>query len=278
MIPKTVLATLTDEAGAPTLCRTAAALALGWDAHLIGLHVTERFTLYPSYRVELPKSVYLRIETQQKALADLLKAAFSDTTDEMMAKAEWRLLSDDGGLSADRVIESARAADLVLMGAAEGEGDTPQQRYLQEAVIRGSGRPLLVVPAAAEITGLERAVVGWRDTAQATRALHDLLPLLAPGAALRLVAFGEGPRLGDAGGVMTDLAAALARHGLKVEIERRTDRVDSISAALEQEAQAFGADVLVVGAYGHSRAYDLILGAVSRDLLRETRMPVLFSR
>nr|WP_238941454.1 universal stress protein [Jannaschia sp. Os4] len=76
---------------------------------------------------------------------------------------------------------------------------------------------------------------------------------------------------------MEDVAAALSRHGHAVEIARHDD-VPSVAAALEEAAHDFDADLLAVGAYGHSRAYDLLLGAVSRDLLRQTRMPVLFSR
>ena len=278
MAPRTVLACLTDEAGAPALSRAAAALAGVWNAHLVGLHVMEGLVFYPSFRVELPQSVYRNVRDQQHAHAAELERTFRGATGDMGAHAEWRLLSAEGGLTSDRIVESARAADLVIMGAASGDDRIHRQRFLQEAVIRGSGRPVLVIPAGAEVEGLRRAMVGWRDTAEATRALHDLLPLLAPGAAVRLVAFGEGPRLGERGGVMTDLGAALDRHGLAVEIERRTDAVRSVAAALEAEAREFGADVLAVGAYGRSRAHDLILGAVSRSLLREARMPVLFSR
>lgn len=278
MTPKTVLACLTDQTGAPALARAAAALAAGWDAHLIGLHVMEGLVFYPRIPVSVPSTVYASIRKTQRDHAERLEAAFGQAGDRLGARAEWRLLTAEGELPSDAAVESARAADLVMMSAAEAGQETYQQRFLQEAVIRGSGRPVLVVPRDAEISDLTRAVIGWRDTAQAARALHDLVPLLSEGAAIRLVAFGEGPRLGDVGDVMTDLAAALSRHGLDVEIDRRLDRVDSISGALEAEAREFGADVLTVGAYGHSRAYDLILGAVSRDLLRETRMPVLFSR
>ncbi|MBM2578105.1 universal stress protein [Jannaschia sp. Os4] len=277
MTPKTVFACLTDEAPAPALCRAAATLAAGWDAHLTGLHVKEGLTVSPSFRVELPRSVYAMIDETQSAHADRLQAAFEAASGGLGARAEWRCVSADGDLESDRMVEAVRAADLVCMSAATGTG-TFQQRFLHEAVIRQAGRPVLVVPEAAEVAGLSRAVVGWRDTAQATRALHDLLPLLAPGASVKLVAFEEGRRLGDAGDAMTDLAAALSRHGFAAEAARRTDRVDSVSAALEGEARAFGADVLAVGAYGHSRLYDLVLGAVSRDLLRETHLPVLFSR
>ncbi|TFL17180.1 universal stress protein [Jannaschia formosa] len=278
MTPKTVLACLTDEAGAPALTRTASTLATGWDAHLVGLHVMEGVVFYPRYPVSIPATVYQGIRKHQREQAERLKAVFDKESAGLGARAEWRLLTAGDELPSDAAVEVARAADLVMMSAAEGGQDAHQQRFLQEAVIRGAGRPVLVVPKDGETAGLGRALVGWRDTAQAARALHDLVPLLSAGAAIRLVSFGPGPRLGDAGEVMTDLAATLSRHGFEVEIDRRFDRVESIAGALEAEAREFGADVLAVGAYGHSRAYDLILGAVSRDLLREARIPVLFSR
>lgn len=278
MTPKTVLACLTDVPGAPALSRAATALAERWDAHLVGLHVMEGVIFYPTFPVSIPDAVYAGIHESQEAHAAQLESAFKAASDTLGPRAEWRLLTAAGELPSDAAVESARAADLVMMSAAEEGYQTYQHRYLQEAVIRGSGRPVLVIPREAALSRLDRALVGWRNTAQATRAVHDLVPLLSEGAAIRMVAFEDGPRLGDEGEAMTDLAAALSRHGFDVEIARRPDRVDSIAEALEAEAQAFGADLLAVGAYGHSRAYDLILGAVSRDLLRQTRLPVLFSR
>jgi nucleotide-binding universal stress UspA family protein len=279
MTPKTLLACLTDADGAPALCAAAATLAEHWDAHLVGLHVMEGVVFYPPYPVGIPGTVYQAIRTEQTAHAGQIEAAFRAATKGLDARCEWRLLSSDNDLPADRAVESARAADLVMMNAVEaGTVNTYQQRFLQEAVIRGSGRPVLIVPAAGEIRVPRRAVVGWRDTAQATRAVHDLIPLLSGGGAVRIVAFDMGARLGETGDQLTDLAASLARHGLEVEIARRTDVVDSISGALQAEAREFGADLLAVGAYGHSALYDLILGAVSRELLRETAIPVLFSR
>ena len=278
MPPQTVLACLTDEAGAPLLARAAATLSEAWGARLIGLHVMEGLVLYPSFRVGVPDAVHRGLGERQQAHVARLEAAFAEATRDLGARAQWRTTSAGDGLVSDRVVECARAADIVLMGTAGDGAEAYQQRFLQEAVIRGGGRPVLVVPRGAGIGGADRAVAGWRDTAEATRAVHDLAPLLAPGAALRLVSFGEGPRPGGSGGVLTELTGALARHGLDVEIERRPDPGIPISEALEDEARAFGADLLAVGAYGHSRAYDLILGAVSRDLLRRTRMPVLLSR
>lgn len=279
MTPKTVLACLVDVESAPALCMAAATLAAGWDAHLVGLHAMEGVVFYPRYPISVPGTVYKHIRREQSALAEHLETAFRGATKDLGAHAEWRLLTVENDLPSDRAVESARAADLVVMGVARGgASEAYQQRFLQEAVIRDSGRPVLVVPSEAEMRVPRRAVVGWRDTAQATRAVHDLIPLLPEGGAVKLVTFEMGVRLGEGGDQMTDLAAALARHGLEVEIARRTDRIDSISGALQAEARDFGADLLVVGAYGHSRLYDLILGAVSRDLLRETGVPVLFSR
>ncbi len=278
MPPKTVLACLTDLDGAPSLCAAGVALAQPWEAHFVGLHVMEGLVVYPSFRVELPTSVYRSIADQQQRHGTDLEAAFDRATADLGARAEWRLLSAQGGSSAALVVDSARAADVVLMSAAEEGADTQERRFVQEAVIRGCGRPVLVVPRGFAFRGLERAVVGWRDTPEATRALHDLVPLLAPGAALRLVAFGDGSDPDEPGHVMRDLAASLARHDLRVEIERRPRDGRPVATRLEEEARAFEADVLAVGAYGHSRAYDLIIGAVSRELLRRSGLPVLFSR
>jgi nucleotide-binding universal stress UspA family protein len=278
MTPKTILACLTTEAAAPTLARAGAELATRWDARLVGLLSIESLVVYPTFAIELPTVVYETIGNTQKERTKVMKAAFEENTRGLDVPPEFRLLAADAVAASDRMVESARAADLVLIGSAVQASDRYDIRYAQEDVIRRSGRPVIVLPEGAEAPRGEKAVIGWRDTPEATRALHDVLPLLKPGAEVRLLEIASKRQLGDRGDVMTDVAAAVARRGFKVDIERREAKGHSIAEALQQEAFEMGADLLAVGAFGHSRAYDLVLGAVSYDLLREGRMPVLFSR
>jgi nucleotide-binding universal stress UspA family protein len=107
--------------------------------------------------------------------------------------------------------------------------------------------------------------------------VHDALPLLRPGARVRLLAVGRPRRSGERDDAMTDMARALSRHGFEVDVAR-CERQGTISETLSREAFERGADMLVIGAYGHSRAYDLVLGAVTTELLGSARLPVLAAR
>ena len=76
----------------------------------------------------------------------------------------------------------------------------------------------------------------------------------------------------------TDLAAGLARYGIETTLVQRTWSHGGVAEALDKEAFEAGADLIAVGAFGHSRAYDLVIGGATRDLLRHAKLPVMFSR
>jgi nucleotide-binding universal stress UspA family protein len=121
-------------------------------------------------------------------------------------------------------------------------------------------------------------LVGWNASREASRAVHDALPLLAKAESTcvflanpkrGLAAHGEEPG--------ADIARHLARHGLKVEVAKTIADDVADSALLLNHASDMGADLLVMGAYGHSRLREFILGGVTRSLLREMTVPVLLS-
>lgn len=125
----------------------------------------------------------------------------------------------------------------------------------------------------------QRAVIGWTDTREAARAAHDALGLLAPGAEISIVSFharaGEMTRGLDG---RDDLAAALDRAGFRVDVVDRMSGGDGLPDALLRFAREVGAQLLVTGAFGHSQIYDLLVGAVTRDLMDQAGLPVLMSR
>jgi nucleotide-binding universal stress UspA family protein len=173
----------------------------------------------------------------------------------------------------------ARYSDLALVAAPDPDADDAAiARAYFSALLFESGRPVVVVPRGHVAVPLQRIVVAWTPTREATRALHDALPLLATAASVDVVTVD--PEVGDAGhgedpGV--DIATHLARHALRVAVHSVPRAGRSVAATLLGHAAETGAQLLVAGGYGHARLREWALGGTTRELLHACRLPVLFS-
>ena len=169
-------------------------------------------------------------------------------------------------LLSDYLAREARSADLVITGIASGDlFDSSRSVNTGDLVMR-AGRPVLVVPAAAGKVKLDRVVVGWKDTREARRAVSDALPLLKGASHVAVVEIAVEEELAAARTQIEDVAGWLNRHGIKAECLTSPSTGDD-ATALYAMAQDQGADVIVAGAYGHSRLREWALGGVTRDLL-----------
>lgn len=169
----------------------------------------------------------------------------------------------------------ARHADLVVLERGASHGD--RNRQLFGSLLAGSGRPILLVPreASARVRHA-RIVVAWKPTREATRALHDALPLLWRAHSVEVLRVGDEDEP-DANRGDARLLAYLARQGVNAQLVRRArDGKDSAGRILDHAATA-GADLIVAGGYGHSRAREYVFGGVTEALFRHAACPVLFS-
>lgn len=175
----------------------------------------------------------------------------------------------------------ARYADLCVMVApVAGEPrDRVALRRLFGALLFDSGRPVLAVPHDRPFEWpIRRAMVAWTPTREATRALHDALPLLAHAAAVDVVTVD--PERGDFGHgdwPGADIGAHLARHGIRVETTTLPRQDQSVASVLLRHAAERDAQLLVAGGYGHSRFREWMLGGVTGELLGATQVPLLFA-
>jgi nucleotide-binding universal stress UspA family protein len=181
----------------------------------------------------------------------------------------------------EAVARRARAVDLAVLGQVDPDHKLPPPaRHLIEDVLMNAGRPLLLIPFAGRFDTIgTNVLVGWNGSREAARATHDALPLIQPAATVTVLTVERG-KPGEEPEEMpgADLVEHLARHGLAVTAAR-TAKDSSITDAdaLLSYASDIGADLLVVGGYGHSRARELILGGVSRELLQHMTVPLLMS-
>lgn len=279
MGPKTLLVCLTTPENAETLMQVAAPLARKHNAHLIGLHTIEALVVYPGIAMHIPEPAFKIFNDSQREEAAAIKAVFTKHTNAETFQSEFRLLRAESATASERLVESARAADLVIMAQADKDTDRFDQRHAQADIIRNSGRPVIVVPNGYDGPEIgDNVLIGWTDTRESARAAHDVLQIASDGADLTLLRVGTpaADALKDADAI--DVAETIARHGFKTTIDTRAKNGDSVAEVLENTAFEIGADLIVTGAFGHSKAYDFVMGATTHALLRDARMPVLFSK
>jgi len=272
---KTILVHLDGSTRSAARLELAIALAKRFEAHLIGLHALTVVRL-PGYAAAEAGPQFAE-ELRRRAAEDAADAekAFRRAVDRAgMTGAEWRSSFDD---ALDAVTLHARYADLVLIGQPQAEGRAGVDPAFAHRLVLAAGRPVLVMPYAGtfDVVG-KRALLAWNASREATRATTDALPFLK--AADKVVVSPVKPDLtahGEAPG--TDIGLYLSRHGVKVEVAplQGTD-LDAGNALLSRAAD-LSIDLIVMGAYGHSRMSELILGGVTRTMMESMTVPVLMS-
>jgi nucleotide-binding universal stress UspA family protein len=219
---------------------------------------------------------YPEVDRQAAEKAERIEAAFQERLRFSGVLGDWRMAS---GNVSETVMWHARHADLVILGQLDPDHLPPEGRQLVEDVLMNSGRPMLVIPYVGRFeTFGTKILVGWNNSRESARALNDAIPLLAKAASVMILAVdstGRKSAIDDTTGA--DIVRHLSRHVINAQTARTiTDKI-STSDALLSYASDIGADLLVVGGYGHSRLRELLLGGVTRDLLRHMTLPVLMS-
>jgi nucleotide-binding universal stress UspA family protein len=188
-------------------------------------------------------------------------------------RIEWRCAErlPDGFM-----VAAASAADLIVAGRPSPQANLMRGPDVANLMMQ-AGRPVLVMQAdAAEFT-CERVLVAWKDTREARRAVHDALPILRHADEVQVLAIHESEASSSA--VLSganDVVTWLARHGVTAVATAQPD-YEGVGRAIEGAATDMQADVVVAGAFGHSRFMEWLLGGVTRYLLRSPNMNVLFS-
>jgi nucleotide-binding universal stress UspA family protein len=143
-----------------------------------------------------------------------------------------------------------------------------------EHIALTSGRPTLVVPAKGSFNDCgHRVLIAWKPTREATRAVHDSLALLHPGAEVTILEVNAPAKPKT----MEGMAAHLQRLGLNAKSETAREGTGSVCEIILRRAKDLNADLIVMGAYGHSRLREFVLGGVTREMLKAMPIPVLMS-
>ena len=260
MALKDILVHVDATPAADARLKIAAQLADRHGAHLTGLHVKPDLILpmVEDYS-GLPESYIEDFAARVDAAADEAESKFNAAVKAVNVASEWRL---SRGFASDALRRQARYADLVVVGQRNPDVTDDSPPDVPDNMLLDTGRPTLVIPYVGPGASFAKHVmIAWDDGAPATRAVHDAIPLLKDADNVQIIAVN--PRdTGDHGAIPgADISLHLARHGIKAEA---------------QSVQA-NDDLFVMGAYGHSRWRELVLGGVTRHMLENMTMSVLMS-
>jgi len=252
-------------------------LAIRHDAHLTGLYVIPH-TEIPGYiRAQITNEILEHHDRLIVDAAEQAKQMFTERTNQQGLTAEWRCV--EGDLIPVLALH-ARYADVAIVGQRDPEGDTVSaDPGMPDRLILSVGRPVLVIPNIGEYPNIgERVMVAWDASRLATRATNDAMPFMEGAKHVSVMAVN--PRGGEEGHgeiPSADICLHLARHGINAEAQHVfADDVEAGDMLLSRAADE-GIDLFVMGAYGHARWREVVLGGVTRHLLRHMTMPVLMS-
>jgi nucleotide-binding universal stress UspA family protein len=275
---KEILVTLEPGAALERRMLHAADLALTHEAHLIGLSVIEPLNLAGYFSPSIEAIV--EVEERRRQAADnavrKIGSEFRAMCSRLGISSELRLGKGD---TVDLAVEHARYADLTIVGQVNPERPSPGgAASLPERLALASGRPVLIIPYVGRYETIgTRVLVSWNRSREAVRAVNDALPMLRR--AEQVTVLSINPEQGDArpSPPGADVALHLARHGVKVETSYTVAQDIAVGSAILSRASDLGADLIVMGCYGHSRFRELILGGASREILGHMTVPVLMS-
>jgi nucleotide-binding universal stress UspA family protein len=272
-----ILVNLAQGVEKDSACEFAASLAAYFGAHMTGLSIAYEIDVPPFYMGALPTDFIDAQMTENQAAADKATARFKEIAGAAGVTFDARSLSASLGVAAGSFAHMARLYDLTVVAQPNPDLPGPEE-VIAETVLMESGRAVLMVPYVQKAPfAVDRVVVAWDGGRASARALAESLPLLHRAKTvevLRVVqahaetADEEGP----------EVVRHLARHNLEAVV--RTLPVgsgESVSSAILNEIADRGADLVVMGGYGHSRLRELVLGGVTRDILGSMTVPVLMA-
>ncbi|MEQ1806053.1 MAG: universal stress protein [Burkholderiaceae bacterium] len=275
---KSILMHLDDSPACATRLRAANAIAEALDANVKALYaVLPAFMQYAmAYSAGADVAPLMQAFEQERRVRTraLFDTTVGSATAKRLSRVEW---AECVGEPSHAFAREALVADLLLLGQRAEFAGTPTgvSADFNESVLIASGKPALVLPSIHEGEPIGRVVlVAWKPTREAARALSAALPFLQRAQQVHVALWSE-PGADEGPG--PDVEASLRRHGVTAIMHRDVARNHEVGELLLSRAADFGADLLVMGCYGHTRAREWALGGASRSVLQAMTVPVLMA-
>ncbi|MFK7815199.1 MAG: universal stress protein [Gammaproteobacteria bacterium] len=249
-----------------------------FDAHITGIHLTP----YPipeknssGFNKVIDYLATDRIKLS-KNTAELIKVKFETKASELDIPCEWKCID---GIDLQFIIDNARYADFVVLPQGYSRFGEEDSQRIDDYLSIYMGRPTIVVPDIKKVFNLpKRIMIAWDESREAARAVHDAMPFLEYAEDVQIVSVSNKPEEQNANIIYSDdLRKHLSHHGVNAEAMDADELADGTGKTILHSALEFDADLIVMGAYGVTRFKEVILGGVTRFLLKHTTIPLLLS-
>ncbi len=250
------------------------------DIHVIGLYAVPSPIVYADPNGFIDPGMFELHDKQHKEASDRLKHVFEEDMRRQGINYEFHVTRSETGTAADGVLTSCLGAELLIAGQPD-PNDPATNDETADTIVFNSSCPVLLVPYAPVLpmVSLDRIVIAFNGKREAARATFDALPLIKQAGKTEIVWIDPPEREGEDEALCgTELAEALSRHGVEVEVQALASHGRYAQDALREHLIAERADLLVMGAYSHSRLRELVFGGVTRAMLNDLPILTLFSR
>lgn len=280
MAYKSILTVLADETRAEPVFAAAAEVAMAQDAHLdalcLGIDRTQVGYSYVGAGAVMLQVSQDRAAEDARAVEAAANRAAKAQPDGLRCSVESAVTMLGG--TVDLIGSRARFSDLVVLGQPYGEGRGPEEEAIVETALFEGLAPVLILPANGKTAPKpKRIVLAWNQSREAMVAARRALPFLKAADHVWITVIdppSHGAERSDPGGALCQM---LARHGVNAEVSVLAKTLPRVSDVLVRQVQDRDADMLVMGAYGHSRFREAILGGATRNMLEKAEVPVLMA-
>lgn len=277
---KNILVHLDDSKACAERVTAAIALAKRQEARVTGIALALESTISTYIGIDIPSSLTSAQEALVQQAADSAEAKFIKAAEEAGVEYISKIIRCSATKAASRLAFFSKHADLTFVGQPNpDERGKAFQESLMHGVLHDSGRPVYVVPYIGRPNmKIRKAVIAWDGGKKAVRAVNDAIPLLQGRSEVIVLVVNPKERGKEFGGkVGENIAAHLERHGVNAVVDYQVAPDLSIDTIILNYLADSGADLLVMGAYGHSRLRERAFGGVTDSILHHMTAPVLMS-
>lgn len=252
--------------------QAAIALCASHGAHLTAVWTVPPIAIPTYAAVPMPPEIFDQYYAEAESAGASVESALASKASAAGVVAEWHTVR---GYPREVLSAHARYCDLVVAGQpADDQDEFGGTEGLLGDLAIAAGRPILAMPNAGTHTGFgKRILLSWNDSREAARAAHDALPLLRAADLVTVLTVNTEDDLAS----VEEISAHLARHGVTVEAKTETVKGIDVGDAVLNAVSDLSCDLLVMGAYGHSRLREYAFGGVTRHIINHMTVPTLLS-
>jgi nucleotide-binding universal stress UspA family protein len=257
---------------------TALTYAKSFGSHISGVHMIP-YPIIPVYGGMYPDSASYSAAFQMDKANDRakeLEKTFVEAASKLAIPYEWKTIE---GLDLDFVIENARYTDMVVAPAVYSHYSDQTSHHLCAYFATNLGRPLLIIPDLKKIFDLpKKVIIAWNESHEATRAVHDALPILKRAEYIQIVSVSKGDQKEKENMLRCEqLQRHLNHHGIHAEVFAPEKSPKGTGFTIYESALEVSAELIVMGAYGHTRFKQIMLGGTTKFLIENSTLPLFVS-